>query len=93
MREEGKIVQTWVGKVDKHWAKKFGDQALDRVREQVRESDWEGEKMAVEVEVEGAESGTPHKISELMLVSTRAKTIVQTAEEVLNESMAVASAS
>lgn len=92
MREEGKVIRSWVSKVDKQWAKKFGDRALSRVRDEIRQFDWEADKMIVEVEVEGDEPGTTHTITEPMLISKRVKTIVTTAEELLNESMAVASA-
>lgn len=93
MREEGKVIQSWVDRVDRHWAKKVGDRALERVREEVRQSDWEAEKRNVQIDVEGDVPGEMHVITEPVLVSVRTKAIVEAAEEVLKESMAVASAS
>jgi hypothetical protein len=90
MREEGKVIQSWVERVDKHWAGKVGDAALEKVREEFVKGDWEGEMMDVEVEIEG-EGGRTKMVKEQMLVSARSKELVRVADEVLDKAIAVGS--
>ena len=87
-REESKVIQSWVERVDKHWAGKVGDAALERVRDEIMRGDWSGEKMELEVEVEG-EGGRMTKAKDKVLVSTRSKEIVSAADEVLDRAIAV----
>ncbi|KAM0748203.1 hypothetical protein T439DRAFT_76171 [Meredithblackwellia eburnea MCA 4105] len=52
IRDEGRVVRDWIASVDRHWARHVGDGALEKVREVIRTSDWEGEQVEVEVEIE-----------------------------------------
>lgn len=90
MREEGKVIQSWVERVDKHWAGKVGDAALEKLRQEIVKGDWKGEMMDVEVEIEG-EGGRTKMVKEQMLVSVRSKELVRVADEVLDKAIAVGS--
>lgn len=93
VREEARVVQSWVDRVDKHWAKKVGDAALERVREQIRTQDWQGERVDTDVEVDTDVPGQKHTVKEPVLVSNKSKTIVKVADDLLSESLDVASIS
>lgn len=88
MREEGKVIQSWVERVAKHWAGKVGDGALEKVREEIVRGEWEGEMRSVEVQVEG-DGGRMRTVKEEMLVSSRSGEIVKAAEKVLDRAVAV----
>ncbi|KAK4700870.1 hypothetical protein P7C70_g5369, partial [Phenoliferia sp. Uapishka_3] len=51
-RDEGRVVRDWIANVERHWARKVGDEALEKVREEIRNCDWESEMVDVSVEVE-----------------------------------------
>ncbi|KAM0787866.1 hypothetical protein ACM66B_003918 [Microbotryomycetes sp. NB124-2] len=94
VREEAKVVQSWVDRVDKHWAKKVGDTALERVRRQVQLQDWnEKEIVNVNVMIETDVPGQMQEIQEQEPVSKSLKEVVEVGRALLNEAVAVASAS
>lgn len=49
-REEGNVIQEWIERVDSHWAKAMGDQALDSIRVAIKAGSFEGEVVEIEVE-------------------------------------------
>ncbi|KAK4048008.1 ribosome biogenesis protein ytm1 [Microbotryomycetes sp. JL201] len=94
VREEAKVVQSWVDKVDKHWAKKVGDTALERVRRRIQLQDWNVQEIVrVKVRVETDVPGQTQEIEEHVPVSAGLKQVIAVAGDLLREAAAVASAS
>ena len=64
--EEGTVVREWIDRVDIHWARRVGDITFERVRQEIRRSDWEGQSVDVyveeEIEVEEKEEPAPQYV-------------------------------
>ncbi|SGY44307.1 BQ5605_C001g00140 [Microbotryum silenes-dioicae] len=95
--EERRVIRDWIERVDRHWAKFVGDQALVDARKAiVGDEEWEGEKRDVEVQVDEVPveaGGVPPTRIEQYLVSKRCEAILQVARRILDEAVKVASPS
>ncbi|SCV74369.1 BQ2448_6801 [Microbotryum intermedium] len=99
--EERRVVQDWIERVDRHWAKFVGDQALVDARKAIiSDEEWMGEKKDVEVELEdvsieeggeGVAKIRPPTQTEQYLVSKRCEAILEVAQRVVQQAMNVAS--
>ncbi|SCZ98567.1 BZ3500_MvSof-1268-A1-R1_Chr3-1g05468 [Microbotryum saponariae] len=95
--EERRVIREWIERVDRHWAKFVGDQALVDARKAiVGDEEWEGAKRDVEVQVDEGPveaGGVPPTRIEQYLVSKRCEAILQVARRILDEAVKVASPS
>lgn len=48
-RDEGRVMQDWIARVDVHWSRHLGSAALDQVRGEVATNDWKGELVEIEI--------------------------------------------
>ncbi|KAK4053248.1 ribosome biogenesis protein ytm1 [Microbotryomycetes sp. JL221] len=99
VRDEARVIQSWVDKVDRHWAKKVGDSSLEKVRSKVKNVEWDKTSLVnvkVEILVDDSEEGlekATQMIDETEPVSNQIKDVIEVAQSLIKEAMAVASAS